>query len=90
MKLSQIARAASFADKIKRRPDFSAGHRGEILIKEETAMLEGVPVVLFSSPGKVGVYVTAEDLVSGAVTHEQAYDAVLNGNTVSQPANQLQ
>lgn len=73
-----------------RVPDMNEGTRGEIVIKEETAMLGGVPVVLFSAPGKVGVYVTAEDLISGAVTHEQAYDAVLNGNTVSQPNNTLQ
>ena len=75
---------------LKRVPDMSAGTRGEIVIKEETAMHNGVPVVLFSAPGKVGVYVEAADLVSGAVTHEQAYDAVLNGNTVSQPSNVLQ
>lgn len=75
---------------LKRVPDMTEGKRGEIVIREETAMLDGVPVVLFSAAGKVGVYVLAEDLVSGAVTHEQAYDAVLNGNTVSQPANTLQ
>lgn len=75
---------------LKRVPDMNDGVRGAVLIKEETAILHGTPVVLFSSPGKVGVYVTAADLVSGEVTHEQAYDAVLNGNTVSQPSNTLQ
>jgi hypothetical protein len=75
---------------LKRVPDMTAGTRGEIEIKEETAMLDGVPVVLFSAPGKVGVYVLAADLVSGDVTHEQAYDAVLNGNTVSSPSLTMQ
>jgi hypothetical protein len=75
---------------LKRVPDMSAGTTGSIEIKEETAMLDGVPVVLFSAPGKVGVYVTAADLMSGAVTHDQAYDAVLNGNCISQPENTLQ
>lgn len=74
----------------KRVPDMSSGTRGEVVIKEETGKLGDVDVVLFSSRGRVGVYVLAEDLVSGAVTHEQAYDAVLNGNTVSQPSNTLQ
>lgn len=71
-------------------PDMTAPDAGEVVITETTGMLGNVPVVLFSAPGKVGVYVTAEDLMSGAVTHEQAYDALLNENTVSQPANVLQ
>jgi hypothetical protein len=75
---------------LKRVPDLAAPGAGELTIKEETAMLDGVPVVLFSAQGKVGVYVTAADLMSGAVTHDQAYDAVLNGNCISQPENTLQ
>ncbi len=71
-------------------PDMTTGTRGEVVITEETAMLDGVPVVMFSSPGKVGVYVTADDLMSGAVTHQNAYDAVLNSNTLSQPHNVMQ
>jgi hypothetical protein len=75
---------------LKRVPDMSAGTRGEITIKEETAELNGVPVVLFSAPGKVGVYVLAEDLVSGAVTHQDAYQAVLNESAVTSPGLTLQ
>ncbi len=70
---------------IVRVPNMGDGERGDITITEETADLNGVPVVLFSSPGKVGVYVTAADLVSGEVTHQDAYQAVLNGNSVSSP-----
>lgn len=71
-------------------PDMTAPDAGEVVITEITGMLGNVPVVLFSAPGRVGVYVTAEDLMNGAVTHAEAYDAVLNGNCVSQPANTLQ
>ncbi len=75
---------------LKRVPDMSQGVRGEVVIKEETAVLDGVPVVLFSAPGKVGVCVDAADLLSGAVTHQDAYQAVLNENAVSSPNLTLQ
>jgi hypothetical protein len=75
---------------LKRVPDMSAGTRGEVVITETTGQHEGKEVVLFSAPGRVGVYVLAADLISGQITHAECYDAVLNGNTVSQPHNSLQ
>jgi hypothetical protein len=75
---------------LKRIPDMNAGTRGEIVITETTGQHNGKEVVLFSAPGRVGVYVLAEDLISGAITHAECYDALLNSNTVSQPHNTLQ
>lgn len=76
--------------KIVRMPDLTAPDAGELTIKEETAIHEGRNVVLFSAPGRVGIYVDAIDLISGAVTHEQAYSAVLNGSAIGQPHLTLQ